>query len=95
MSGGALNAKNLLDRLLSQDGISETVGDMRELLLLSPLDIELRALIVIVMVRMWAVGQRLLMVELLGLREPGAGRLSPSVVKVEEHVVQVLVLVTD
>ena len=95
MSGGALNAKNLLDRLLSQDGISETVGDMRELLLLSPLDIELRALIVIVMVRMWAVGQRLLMVKFLGLREPGTGRLPPSVVKVEEHVVQVLVLVTD
>jgi hypothetical protein len=31
----------------------------------------------------------------LGLREPGTGRLSPAVVKVKEHVVQVLVLVAD
>jgi hypothetical protein len=31
----------------------------------------------------------------LGLREPGTGGLSPAVVKVKEHVVQVLVLVAD
>jgi hypothetical protein len=31
----------------------------------------------------------------LGLREPGACGLSPAVIKVKEHVVQVLVLVAD
>ena len=87
MSRCALNAKNLLNRLFSQDGIPETVGNMRELLLLSPLYIELGALIVIVMVSMRAVGQGLLVVNFLGLREPGAGRFPPSVVEVEEHVV--------
>jgi hypothetical protein len=60
---------------------------MRELLLLSPLDIELGALIVIVMVSMRAVGKGLLVVNFLGLGQPGAGRLPPSVVEVEEHVV--------
>ena len=55
MSRCALNTKNLLDRLLSQDRVAETVGNMRELLLLSPLDIELGALIVIVMVGVRAV----------------------------------------
>lgn len=60
---------------------------MRELLLFGPLNIELGALIVIVMVSMRAVGQGLLVVNFLGLGEPGAGRLPPSVVEVEEHVV--------
>lgn len=60
---------------------------MRELLLFGPLNIEFGALIVIVMVSMRTVGQGLLVVNFLGLGEPGAGRLSPSVVEVEEHVV--------
>lgn len=60
---------------------------MGELLLLSPLDIELGTLIMIVVVSMRAVGQGLLVINFLGLREPGAGRLPPSVVEVEEQVV--------
>jgi hypothetical protein len=36
-----------------------------------------------------------LVVKLLGLREPGAGRLSPTVVEIEEHVIQSLVLITN
>jgi hypothetical protein len=34
-------------------------------------------------------------VNFLGLGEPGAGGLSPTVVKVKEHVVQILILITD
>jgi hypothetical protein len=36
-----------------------------------------------------------LVIYFLSLREPGTGGLSPSVVKVEEHVVQILILITD
>lgn len=60
---------------------------MGELLLFSPLDIELGTLIMIVVVSMRAVGQGLLVINFLGLGEPGAGRLPPSVVEVEEQVV--------
>ena len=35
------------------------------------------------------------MVNLLGLREPGAGGLSPSVVEIEEHVVKLNVSVSN
>jgi hypothetical protein len=34
-------------------------------------------------------------INFLGLRKPGAGGFSPSVVKVKEHVVQILILITD
>jgi len=39
--------------------------------------------------------QSLLEINFLGLRKPGAGGFSPSVVKVKEHVVQILILITD
>jgi hypothetical protein len=42
-----------------------------------------------------SIGEGLLVVDLLSLGEPGASGLPPSVVEIEEHVVQVLVLITD
>jgi hypothetical protein len=68
---------------------------VRELLLFSPLNIKLSALIVVVVMCVWASIKSLLMVNLLGLREPGAGGLSPSVVEIEEHVVKLNVSVSN
>jgi hypothetical protein len=68
---------------------------MRELLLLSPFNIELSALIVIIVMSVRTVGKSFLMVNFLGLREPSAGGLPPSVVEIEEHVVKLHISVTD
>jgi hypothetical protein len=68
---------------------------MRELLLLSPFNIELSALIVIIVMSVRTVGKSFLMVNFLGLREPCAGGLSPSVIKIEEHVVELNISVTN
>ena len=85
----SLNAENALDGLLAEDGVAETRGDVRELLVITPLDFPLVTLVVIVMACSWPRLKSLLVVNLLGLREPGAGRLSPSVVELEVNVVQV------
>lgn len=95
VSGGTLNTQNALDWLLTKHGIAETVGDMRELLLFGPLDIELGTLIMIVVMSNGALLKSLLVVDLLSLREPCAGGLPPSVVEIEEHVVQVSILVSN
>lgn len=49
----------------------------------------------IVVVSMRALLKSLLVVDLLSLGEPCAGGLPPSVVEIEEHVVQVNVLVSN
>lgn len=95
VSGCALESKDLFNWLLSQDRVSEAVGNVGELLLLSPLDVPLEALVMVVMMSVLPIGERLLVVDLLGLREPGACGLPPSVIEVEEHVVKVLILVAD
>jgi hypothetical protein len=68
---------------------------MRELLLLSPLDVPLKSLVVIVVMSYRSILKGLSVVDLLGLREPGAGGFSPTVVEVKEHVVKVAILVAD
>lgn len=95
VSWGTLETQDLFDGLLSQNGITETVGDVGELLLLCPLNIKLSALHMVVVMIMLSVVQSLLEINFLGLRKPGAGGFSPSVVKVKEHVVQILILITD
>ena len=95
MAWSALESKNSLNWFLSHNGIAEAVGNVRELLLLSPLHIIGCAFIVIVVMSMLSILKGLLEIDLLSLREPGAGRLSPSVIEIEEHVVEVLILVTD
>lgn len=68
---------------------------MRELLFFSPLNIEFTAFIVVVVMSVGSVFQSLLVINFLGLREPGSCWFSPSVVVLKEHVVQVLVNTTD
>ncbi len=68
---------------------------MGELLLLGPLDIELGAFVVVVVVGVGTSIQGSLVVKLLGLGEPGTSRLSPTMVEIEEHVIQILVLITN
>jgi hypothetical protein len=55
---------------------------VRELLLLSQLDVELSAIIMIVVMSILSLGEGLLVVDLLSLREPVVGGL-PSVVKLK------------
>jgi hypothetical protein len=90
-----LDTENTLDGLFTENGITKTVSNVRELLLFSPLNIKLSALIVVVVMCVWASIKSLLMVNLLGLREPGASGLSPSVVEIEEHVVKLNVSVSN
>jgi len=49
MSWCTLNTKDSLDGLLLKDGVTETIGNMGKLLLVSPLQIVLGTLIVVVM----------------------------------------------
>jgi hypothetical protein len=95
MCGGTFYTKNTLNWLLAKNGIAETVSNVRELLLFSPLDIELRALIMVIVMSMRTVCKSLLMVNFLSLREPGASGLSPSVIEIEKHVVKLNISVTN
>jgi hypothetical protein len=95
VGGRTFDTKDAFDRLLSKNREAEAFSNMRELLLLCPLDLELRALVMIVMVSRWAILESLSVVNLLGLTEPGAGWFPPTMVELEEHVVEMLVSVTD
>lgn len=86
-----LKTQNLLDRLELENGVAQTVGNVGELLLIGPLNVVLGALIVIVVGSAGLVLQGLLIVQLASLGEPGTGGLSPSVVVLEESVVELLV----
>jgi hypothetical protein len=66
-----------------------------EFLVLSPLNVVLGALIVVVMMSSRTILKGLLVVNFLGLGEPCAGGFPPSVVEVEEHVVEVLVVISS
>jgi hypothetical protein len=67
VSRGTLNTKDSLDGLFTEDGVTETFSNVGELLVISPLNLELGALIVIVMVSSRAVLQGLSEVNFLGL----------------------------
>ena len=95
MSGGSLNAENALNWLFTQNGKTESVGNVRELLFLSPLNVEFGALVVIVVMSVRVVLQGLLVIDLLSLREPRACGLPPSVIEIEEHVIQVLIPIAN
>jgi hypothetical protein len=92
---GALYTKNTLNWLFTKNWVAKTISDMRELLFFCPLNVKFSALIMIVVVSMRALLKSLLVVDLLSLGEPCAGGLPPSVVEIEEHVVQVNVLVSN
>lgn len=90
MGGSSFDAKDAFDGLFAKDGVSKTAGDVRELLIVSPLDLPLVTLVVIVMARSWSVPKSLLMVDLLSLREPRTGRLSPPMIELKVNVFQVV-----
>ena len=87
----SFNAKDALDGLFAENGVTETCSNVRELLVVAPLNLPLVALIVIVMRSSRSGIESLLVVDFLGLGEPGAGRLSESVIELEVLVVQVFV----
>lgn len=92
MSRSSLNAEDAFNRLFTKYRVSKTVGNMRELLVVLPLNFPLITSIVIIVS---SSGQALLilsMVQFLSLREPSTSWLSPSVVILKEHVVQIRVL---
>lgn len=85
----SFNANDFFDGLLAKDGVSETTGHMRELLVIAPFHLPLVASVMIVMMRSWSIGKSLLVVDFLCLGEPSAGGLPPSVVELKVNVVQV------
>ena len=95
MSRCALDTKNALNWLFSENGESKSVGNVGELLLLSPLNIEVGSFVVIVVISCLTVSKSLLEIDLLSLREPCSCWLPPSVVVLKELVVEVSVCVTD
>lgn len=84
----SLNANNALDRLLTKHWETEASGYVRELLVISPLDLPLVTSIVIVMARGGPSLKSLLVVNLLGLREPSTSGLPPAVIELEVDVVK-------
>ena len=91
VSGGSFNSENAFDWLLPKNGISESVSDMGELLIVAPINLVFVTSVVIVMSSCGSVLQHLLVIEFLSLREPGACGFSPSVVVFEEAVVEMSV----
>ena len=94
MCGSSFDAKYPFNWFFSQQGITQSVSDMWEFLVFSPLDIVFAALIMIIMMCLRSVLQGLLEVDFLSLWEPCSCRFSPPVVEFKEQVVQVHVLVT-
>lgn len=83
----ALKTKDTLNRLFTKDGVTKTVSNMWEFLLLSPLNIMLSALIMIVVMGFRSVFKSFLKVDFLSLREPCACWFSPSMVELKENIV--------
>ena len=93
MSLSTLHSENSLNWLFSEFWVTKTVGDVRELLIISPLDFVPVSSIVIIMSSSWSILEVLLEVDLLSLREPSTGWLSPSVVELKVHVCEMEVSV--
>ena len=63
----SLNAEDALDGLLAEDWVAETRGDVRELLVITPLNFPLVTLVVIVVASSGSICKSLLEVYFLGL----------------------------
>lgn len=94
VSRSSFKPENSFNRFFFQNWVSKSISYMREFLFISPFNIILASLIVIVMMSLWPLLQPFLEIDLLGLWEPGSCWLSPSVIEFKEHVVQMHVLVT-
>ena len=88
MSRCSFDSDNTLDRLLSKDLVTETSSNVRELLVITPFNLPLVTLIVIVMCGSGSGIKSLLLVDLLSLGEPGAGGLSPSMIELKVDVLE-------
>jgi len=90
MSRGSLDTEDSLNRLFTEHGEALSGGDMRELLVLSPLDLMLSSTIMIVVSGGRSILKGLGVVDFLSLGEPGSGWLSPSMVVLKELVIEVI-----
>jgi len=90
MARSSFDSEDSLDGLFTENWVALTVSDMREFLVLRPVDLMLGSTIVIVMSGSRSVLQSLSVVDFLGLGEPGSCWLSPSVVELKELVVQMV-----
>ena len=86
----SLESKDTLDRLLTHDRHTKSRGDVGELLILSPLNVILVSLIVVVVISSGSV-TKLLGKSNLNIKEI-PGWLSPPVVVIKEHIVQVEII---
>ena len=93
MSWCSFDANDALNGLLTKHGEAKAGSDVRELLIVPPLDLPLVTSIVIVMARRCSVLKSLLEVDLLSLGEPGAGGFSPAVIELKVDVVKMAVSV--
>jgi hypothetical protein len=92
VSRSALNTENSFDRLLAKNRVTKTVRHVWEFLIISPLDLVFASFVVVVVMGGGTVFQILLIINFLGLREPSACWLSPSVVVLEEPILQVIIV---
>ena len=67
MSRCTLKTENTFDRLLLEDWVTKTSGNVREFHLISPLYIVFRALTMVIMVSCWSIFFVLLEVDFLSL----------------------------
>lgn len=87
MGRGTFETEDSLNWLFFQNWVTETVCNVREFLFIGPFNIVFGATAVIVVRSSGCVSLSFLEVEFLGLREPCACGLAPSVVVLEEAVV--------
>ena len=91
MRGCSFDSKDALNGFFTEDSVAETGCHVRELLVISPFYFPFITSIVIIMARCWPILKHLLVVDFLGLRVPYAIGLSPSVIELKVHVVQMVV----
>lgn len=92
MCGRTLNTEDSLYGLFLKDGVAETGSDVGELLFVGPLDLVGGTLIVIVVVSLGPGIELLLEINVLSLGDEIACWLSPSVVVLEELIVQMSIV---
>ena len=88
MSWCSLKTNDSFNWLFTKHWISKSASNMRELLIITPLNFVLVSLIVIIVCGSWTILQSFLVIELLSLREPGSCWFSPSVVILKVDVLQ-------
>jgi len=94
MSRGPFDSKNALNGLFTEVRVAKTVSNVRELLVVGPIDVSVLTFIVVVVFSCWSIFLSFLEIDFLSLGEPCACWLSPSVVKLKEPIVQMRISLT-